>query len=302
MDKDAAGFPVVAPTAATTAPAPAPPAAIGLLLATNLGAKDKGARVAWRLPRGAGGLRGSGGEGGRTCEAGGLGGVRLPESRAWLGTVASTASPGWGAGALRGGRLGRARLQVDARRDKKIKTSSVHEKYIAVFSNLANLVKVKVKKGTLLFTNISNVFMQVLEVTVNFSRLSWSFQFAQCSHFGDAVGVACRRRAARGKTSRGRHSLRRPASLTATATAYPTPRHRATTPLGSLLVLSAPRHLLSSPPRRHWVGVQRASPWSLQALAASSRKPARPHPQVWFLFLLLLFYLSGESYWEEPPL
>ena len=35
----------------------------------------------------------------------------------------------WGAGALRGGRLGRARLPVDARRDMKIKTNAVHEKY-----------------------------------------------------------------------------------------------------------------------------------------------------------------------------
>ena len=55
--------------------------------------------------------------------------MRLSASRAWLGTVASTASPGWGAGALRGGRLGRARLPVDAWRDMKIKTNAVHEKY-----------------------------------------------------------------------------------------------------------------------------------------------------------------------------
>jgi len=120
---------VAAPTAAAADPAPAPPAAIGLLLATSLAIMDEGAGVAWRLPQGAGGLRGSGGGGGRGCEAGGLGGVRLSASRAWLGTVASTASPGWGAGALRGGRLWRARLPVDARNDIKIKTNAVHEKY-----------------------------------------------------------------------------------------------------------------------------------------------------------------------------
>ena len=62
--EDAAGLPVAAPTAAAAAPAPAPPAAIGLLLATNLATIDEGARVAWRLPRGAGWLHGSGGEGG----------------------------------------------------------------------------------------------------------------------------------------------------------------------------------------------------------------------------------------------
>ena len=120
---------MAAPTAAAADPAPAPPAAIGLLLATSLAIMDEGAGVAWRLPQGAGGLRGSGGGGGRGCEAGGLGGVRLSASRAWLGTVASTASPGWGAGALRGGRLWRARLPVDARNDIKIKTNAVHEKY-----------------------------------------------------------------------------------------------------------------------------------------------------------------------------
>jgi len=81
------------------------------------------------LPQGAGGLRGSGGGGGRGCEAGGLGGVRLSESRAWLKTIASTASPEWGAGALRAGRLWRARLPVDARNDIKLKTNAVHEKY-----------------------------------------------------------------------------------------------------------------------------------------------------------------------------
>jgi len=113
---------------------------------------------------------------------------------------------------------------------------------ICVFSILADLVKVKVKSGTLLFTNNSNAFRYVSKVTVNFSRLSWSLQFAQCSHFGDAIVVARRGRAPRGKTGRGRHSLRRPASLTATATACPTPRHPATTRLGSLLVLSTPRH------------------------------------------------------------
>ena len=62
----------------------------------SLATMDEGAGVAWRLPQGAGGLRGSGGGGGRGCEAGGLGGVRLSASRAWLGTVASTASPGRG--------------------------------------------------------------------------------------------------------------------------------------------------------------------------------------------------------------
>jgi len=80
--EDAAGLPVAARTAAAAAPAPAPPAAIGLLLETNLDTMEEGAGVAWRLPRGAGGLRGSGGEGGRRCEAGGLGGVRLSASRA----------------------------------------------------------------------------------------------------------------------------------------------------------------------------------------------------------------------------
>ena len=50
--------------------------------------------------------------------------MRLSTSRARLGTVASTASPGWGADALRGGRLGRARLPVDARRYMKIKTNA----------------------------------------------------------------------------------------------------------------------------------------------------------------------------------
>jgi len=78
--EDAAGLPVAALTAAVAARAPAPPAAIGLLLALNLATMDKGAGVAWRSPRGAAGLRGSGGEGGRRCEAGGLGGVRLSAS------------------------------------------------------------------------------------------------------------------------------------------------------------------------------------------------------------------------------
>jgi len=73
---------VAAPTAAAAAPALAPPAAIGLLLATNLATMDEGAGLAWRLPWGARGQRGSGGEGGRMCEAGGLGGVRLSASRA----------------------------------------------------------------------------------------------------------------------------------------------------------------------------------------------------------------------------
>jgi len=91
--EDAAGYPVAAPTAAAADPAPAPPAAIRLLLATSLAIMDEGAGVAWRLPQGAVGLRGSGGGGGRGCEAGGLGGVKLSASRAWLGTVASTASP-----------------------------------------------------------------------------------------------------------------------------------------------------------------------------------------------------------------
>jgi len=80
--EDAAGLPVPASTAAAAAPAPVPPAAIGLLLATSLATIDEGAGSAWRLPRGSGGLRGSGGGGGRRCEAGGLGGVRLPASRA----------------------------------------------------------------------------------------------------------------------------------------------------------------------------------------------------------------------------
>jgi len=80
--EDAAGMPVAAPTAAAAAPAPAPPAAIGLLLGTNRATMDEGAGVACRLPRGACGLRGSGGKGGRRCEAGGLGGVRLSASRA----------------------------------------------------------------------------------------------------------------------------------------------------------------------------------------------------------------------------
>ena len=80
--EDAAGLPVAAPAAAAAAPAPAPPAAIGLLMATNLATMDEGAEVAWSLPRGAGGLRGSGGEGGRRRQAGGLAGVRLSASRA----------------------------------------------------------------------------------------------------------------------------------------------------------------------------------------------------------------------------
>ena len=80
--EDAAGLPVTAPTAAAVAPAPAPPPAIGLLLEINLAIMDEGSGVAWRLPLGAGGLRGSGGEGGRRCEAGGLGGVRMSASRA----------------------------------------------------------------------------------------------------------------------------------------------------------------------------------------------------------------------------
>jgi len=75
-------LPVAARTAEAAAPAPAPPAVIGLLLATRLATMDEGAGVAWRLLRGAGGLCGSGGEFGRRCEAGGLGGVRLSASRA----------------------------------------------------------------------------------------------------------------------------------------------------------------------------------------------------------------------------
>ena len=73
--EDAAGLPVAAPTAAAAAPAPALPAAMGLLLVVNLATMDEGAGVAWRLPRGADGLRGSGGAGERRCEAGGLGWV-----------------------------------------------------------------------------------------------------------------------------------------------------------------------------------------------------------------------------------
>jgi len=80
--EDAAGLPVAAPTAAATAPAPAPPAVIGLLLEKNLATMDEEAGVVWRLSQGAGGLRDSGGEGGRRCQAGGLGGVRLSASRA----------------------------------------------------------------------------------------------------------------------------------------------------------------------------------------------------------------------------
>jgi len=78
----AAGLPVAAPTAAAAAPAPALPAAIGLLLATNSVTMDEGEGLAWRLPRGACGLCGSGGESGRRFEAGGLGGVR---SEGWRG-------------------------------------------------------------------------------------------------------------------------------------------------------------------------------------------------------------------------
>jgi len=74
-------LPVAALTAAAAAPAPAPPAVIGLLLATHIATMDEGAGVAWRLPREAGGLCGSGGEVGRRCEAGGLGGVRVAASR-----------------------------------------------------------------------------------------------------------------------------------------------------------------------------------------------------------------------------
>jgi len=98
---DAAGLPVAGPMAAAAAPAPAPPAAIGLLLATNLATMDEGAGAAWHFSRGASGLRGSGGESGRRCEAGGLEGVRL----------------------------GRARLHVHARRDMKIMPNTVHENY-----------------------------------------------------------------------------------------------------------------------------------------------------------------------------
>jgi len=36
-------------------------------------------------------------------------------------------------------------------------------------------------------------------------------------------------------------------------------------------------------------------------MAASSREAARPRPQVWFLLLMLVIFLSGEAYWEEPP-
>jgi len=67
--RDAAGLPVAALMAAASALSPAPPAAIGLLLARSLATMDEGAGVAWRLPRGAGGLCGSGGAGGRRCEA-----------------------------------------------------------------------------------------------------------------------------------------------------------------------------------------------------------------------------------------
>jgi len=77
-----AGLSVAAPTAAAAAPAPAPPAAIRLLLATTLATMDEGTGVAWRLPRGAAGLRGSGGEGGCRCEARGQGRVGLSASRA----------------------------------------------------------------------------------------------------------------------------------------------------------------------------------------------------------------------------
>jgi len=80
--EEAASLPMAALPAAAAAPAPAPPAAIGLLLATSLVTMDEGAGVAWRLPQGARGLCSSGSEGGRRCEAGGLGGVRLSASRA----------------------------------------------------------------------------------------------------------------------------------------------------------------------------------------------------------------------------
>jgi len=80
--EEAASLPMAALTAAAAAPAPPPPAAIGLLLATSLATLDEGAGVAWRLPQGACGQRSSGSEGGRSCEAGGLGGVRLSASRA----------------------------------------------------------------------------------------------------------------------------------------------------------------------------------------------------------------------------
>jgi len=81
-ERDAAGLPVAALMAAASALSPAPPAAIGLLLATSLATMDEGAGVAWRLPRGAGGLCGSGGAGGRRCEADRLWEVRLLASRA----------------------------------------------------------------------------------------------------------------------------------------------------------------------------------------------------------------------------
>ena len=52
--------------------------------------------------------------------------MRLSASRACLGTVASTASLGWEADALRGGRLGRA---CHALWDMKKKTIAVHKTF-----------------------------------------------------------------------------------------------------------------------------------------------------------------------------
>ena len=50
--EDVAGLPVAAPAAEKAAPAPAPPAAIGLILARHLATMDEGEIFAWRLPRG----------------------------------------------------------------------------------------------------------------------------------------------------------------------------------------------------------------------------------------------------------
>jgi len=69
-------------------------------------------------------------------------------------------------------------------------------------------------------------------------------------------------------------------------------------PIGTLNASSPP---LFSPPRRHYSCVQRASSWSLQALAASSQNAACPHLQLWPLLLLMFISISAESYWEERP-
>ena len=82
MGEDAVGLAEEAPTAAAAPLAPAPSAAIGLLLKMTLITMDEGARVALNLRRRIGVPCGCGGEGGRRWEAGGLpGGESTGEPR-----------------------------------------------------------------------------------------------------------------------------------------------------------------------------------------------------------------------------